>query len=202
MKRTASKIACIVLGAGSGIRYGGAKQLAKFQGKFLLQNALNAANASSADYVYLILGDHSAEILEKIQTGRAQVVFNRDYKTGIASSMKAGISNLPGDTAGAIIMVADQPQLNAKHLDLLIDKFRNSGENRIAALSQNSDPRNPVLIPRELFSALNQLQGDAGAREFVKKSDRLVLVEITDPNVFLDVDTKEALSDLANQSTK
>ena len=130
------------------------------------------------------------------------MIYNRDHETGIASSVKAGASNLPDDTAGAIIMVADKPYLKTEHLESMIHEFEETGGKMIVALSSKGEPRNPVLIPQELFPSLEELTGDSGARALVKKSDRLRLLDIEDQNVFLDVDTKDALIDLGNQRPK
>ncbi|MGI0086186.1 MAG: NTP transferase domain-containing protein, partial [Nitrososphaerales archaeon] len=45
-----------MLAAGLSTRFGGVKQLAKFRGKPLVQNALESANRSEAEYTYLVLG--------------------------------------------------------------------------------------------------------------------------------------------------
>ncbi|MFI5421643.1 MAG: NTP transferase domain-containing protein, partial [Nitrososphaerales archaeon] len=70
------KVASVILAAGSSIRFGRAKQLASLNGTPLLQFALDAANDSSVSYVFLVLGDYSQEILEKVKLGRAQVIYN------------------------------------------------------------------------------------------------------------------------------
>jgi molybdenum cofactor cytidylyltransferase len=193
------KIACIVLAAGSSIRFGAPKQLAEFHGKSLVQIAIDVANASSSDYVLLVLGKSSSEIMEKLRLGRAQVVLNKDFQAGISSSIKCGLANVPDDCAGMIIMVADQPYLTSTHLDMLIDRFQESPKS-IIALSNHGEPRNPVLIPVELAPALEKLQDDEGARALVKKNPRTVLVEVADSKVFLDVDTKDSLLKLGNES--
>jgi len=193
------KIACIVLGAGSSIRFGAPKQLAEFQGKSLVQTAIDVANASSSDYVFLVLGKSSSEILENLQLGRAEVVFNKDFQAGIASSIKCGLANVPDDCAGMIIMVADQPYLTSVHLDMLIDRFWKSPKS-IIVLSNRGEARNPVLIPFELVPALEELQDDEGARALVRKNPQTILVEVVDPKVFLDVDTKDSMLKLGNES--
>ncbi len=195
------KIACIVLAAGSSVRFGSPKQLAEFRGKSLVQIAVNEANASAADYVFLVLGKGSSEILEKVRLGRAQVIYNRDFERGIATSIKGGLANLPDDCSGVIVMVADQPFLTSKHLDRLIEKFRKS-PGKIVALSHGGEPRNPVLIPIEMTHVLEELEGDEGARTIVRKNPKTVLIEIPDDRVFFDVDTKDSLLDLGKESKK
>ena len=134
-----------------------------------MQFALDAANDSSVSYVFLVLGDYSDEILEKVKLGRAQVIYNPDYKTGIASSVRAGVNNLPDDTTGAIIMVADQPYLKKEHLEKMIQEFEADGGTKIVTLSHHGEARNPALIPRGLFPKLNELSGDSGARGSCKE---------------------------------
>jgi molybdenum cofactor cytidylyltransferase len=192
------KTACIILAAGSSVRYGSAKQLAEFNGKTLLQNAIDQADDSSCDYVFLVLGKSSSEILEKLESGRTQIIFNKDFFLGISTSIRCGISNLPDDCSQAIIMVADQPFLRTEHLELLMDTARKS-PGKIIALSSGGEPRNPVLIPSSLFAKLESLTGDEGARTIVKNSDA-VLVEISDPKIFYDVDTKASLLELERKS--
>jgi molybdenum cofactor cytidylyltransferase len=194
------KIACIVLAAGSSVRFGEAKQLAQLNGKSLVQTAIDVANASKVDYVFLVLGKSSSEILEKVDTGRTQVIFNKNYEQGISSSIRSGITNLPSDCGAAIIMVADQPLLQSRHLDLLIDESRKSS-GKIIALSQNNEPRNPVLIPRALFHKLETLDGDEGARSIVRNSDA-ILIPVSDPLVFSDVDTKDSLLNLEDGAVR
>ena len=196
------KVASIILAAGSSVRFGGSKQLATLNGKPLLQYALDAANDSSVKYVFVVVGDYSEQILEKVKLGRAQVLYNPDFKMGIASSIRAGLNNLPDDTSAVIIMVADQPFLRTEHLEKMISRFKAEGEKKIVALSQDGEPRNPALLPRELFPSLKGLQGDAGARDIVKKSDRVSLLEVDDASVFSDVDTRSMLLDLGNQTPK
>ncbi len=193
------KIACIVLAAGSSVRFGSPKQLAEFQGKSLIQIAIDVANASKADYVFLVLGNSSSEILENLLMGRAQVVFNKDFQQGISSSIKNGVANLPDDSLGVIIMVADQPHLTPQHLDLLIERFLKSPGNMIA-LSSNGEARNPVIIPYAMVQDLQVLEGDEGARALIKNNPGTILLEVSDPKVFADVDTKASLLKLENES--
>ena len=188
-----------MLAGGSAVRFGGTKQLAEFHGKPLVKGAVDAANGSSADYVLVVVGNHSSEILEKIQLGRAQLVYNRDFKTGISSSIRCGVANLPDDCSGAILMVADQPFLESKHLDLMTTEFKKD-PTRVVVLSHKGEPRNPVLIPKTMFPELEKLKGDMGARDLVRKSRSINMLEISDSRVFFDVDTKDSLLELQTES--
>jgi len=194
-----TKFACVILAAGSSVRYGSPKQLAELGERSLIQMAIDEADKSQADYVLLVLGNSSSEILEKIKPGRAQVIFNKNFAVGISTSIKSGIANLPDDTVAAIIMVADQPFLSYKHLNLLIEKSKEF-PGRIVALSFKGEPRNPVVIPIKFSKELEMLTGDEGAKILVRGKSDTVLIDIPDGRVFFDVDTKDSLLDLQRTS--
>lgn len=197
MKNSDSRIACIILAAGKATRFKSVKQLVRVKGKAMLQRALDAANRSLADYVLLIVGSNSSDILPKINLGRAQVVLNNNYEKGQSTSIKCGITNLPSDCAATILMVADQPFLRSTHLNRIINAFKEGENTDVVALSHLGAPRNPALIPKKLFPKLLKLRGDTGARGIINEYGKLRLVEIRDEMVFFDVDTKQAYSKLS-----
>ncbi len=186
----------MVLAAGMSTRFGSVKQLAKFGGGALIQRALDSANESRSDYVYLVVGYDASEIVGKLNCGRAEILFNKDFSKGLSTSLRTSITNLPEDCAGALFMVADQPYLGSKQLDLMITTFRRH-KDKIVALSFRREPRNPVVIPRSLFSAMLALRGDAGAKEIVRRHSVLLrLIEMKNEKVFFDIDRKSDLRKL------
>ncbi len=190
------KVACVVLAAGMAERFGKVKLLAKMEsGNFLVQTAVNVANQSKAEHVLLVVGSHSSEILARLRAGRSKVVLNKNFQRGLSSSIKCALESLPSDSEAALFMVADQPFLNNEILDSIIEGFDSDADPRIVSLAYKGDPRNPVLIPRKFFHELSRLEGDAGAREIVRRNiDEVRLINVEDARVFLDIDTQ---SDLA-----
>jgi molybdenum cofactor cytidylyltransferase len=195
VKGAHSKIACVILAAGEPERFEGVKHLARIKGMPMLQHSLNAANGSGADYVLLVIGSSSTEILSAIDLGRAQVVLNKNYKRGVSTSVKVGIANMPQDCKGAIIMVADQPFLKSFHLNRMMKVFRLKNS-EVVILSHKGEPRSPVLISSKLFHKLVELKGDTGARQALRKRKDIELVEISDDNVFFDIDTRREYTEM------
>ena len=140
------KVACVVLAAGLASRFGSSKQLAELSSKTLLQNSLDIANGSQADYVFLILGSGASEIMERLKTGRSIVVLNKDYKEGLASSIRSAILNLPDDCGAVAFMVADQPFLTSKRINNLIQKLVKNRKAKLAAFAFDGEPRNPAIF--------------------------------------------------------
>jgi molybdenum cofactor cytidylyltransferase len=189
------KVAVVVLAAGMSKRFGVTKQLVKLEnGKSLVQNAIDIAVNSRADYVLLVLGYEASEIMRELTLGRAQLVLNVDFRSGLASSVRAGVSNLPIDSSAAIFMVADQPYLSSIVLNQMIEKFHESSLSKYLtiALSEKGEPRNPVLISSKLFPELMSLDGDVGAKVIVRKHfENSFLLEWEDPIIFVDIDARE-----------
>jgi len=189
-------VACVILAAGLSKRFGGPKQLAKLEenGTSLVQNALDTANASSSDYVILVLGQAASEVAAETALGRASLVYNLDFAMGLSSSVKCGLSNVPADSDAVLFMVADQPYLTSGILDDVMRIYRSNRSKIVALSSPSGEPRNPVLFDRRMFTELGQLSGDKGAREIVLNHIKEVkFLRSNDPRVLLDIDTKEAL---------
>jgi molybdenum cofactor cytidylyltransferase len=190
-------VACIILAAGLSARFGSEKMLVRFgpSGKSLIQNAVDAANGSKSSYVLVVLGHKSNEIMENLNPGRAQIVLNKAFRGGLSSSIRTGISNVPSDSKGAILMVADQPFLTKGLLNRLIDTFKRKKEKaKIVCLSFRGEPRNPALFGREYFPKLSTISGDVGAKQVIAQQLRNVtLINVEDERVFLDIDTRSTL---------
>ena len=64
------------------------------------------------------------------------LVYNGDWTTGMASSIRCGIEHVEagsGDDTAAIIMTCDQPMLTAKHLKSLVSEMESTGAEIVAS---------------------------------------------------------------------
>jgi molybdenum cofactor cytidylyltransferase len=163
----------------------------------LLQLAVDAANNSKADQVLLVLGHLSSRVAASLNLGRAEIVYNKNYKNGLSTSIRSALTELPEDYKGALLMVADQPMVSSKILNGLVNKFKRSKSQKIVAMAYKGEPRNPVIIPRSLFPEIFSLRGDVGANKIVRGHlGEAKLVNVKDPKIFLDIDRKSDLERL------
>lgn len=186
-------VAALVLAAGRSARMGGTnKLLAEVDGVPMLARAANAALASLAASVTVVLG-HEAEQGEALLAGRPlNVVRNPDYAQGMSTSLAAGLAALPAEAEAVVVLLADMPRVNASHIDRLIAAF---DPKRPAIVVPMHDGRrgNPVLWPRELFSEMRAVTGDRGARALLERhAARIATVEM-DAAIHADVDTPDDL---------
>ena len=187
-------VAALVLAAGRSSRMGGEnKLLAEVGGVPMLLRAVNAALASKAASVTVVLG-HEADRAEALLAGcRVNIVRNPDYAAGMSTSLRAGLAALPGEATAAVVLLADMPRVNAAHVDRLIDAFE-ARQPAIVVPRRDGRRGNPVLWPREFFAAMRAVAGDRGARAVLEaNAGRIRFVEMDDDAVHADVDTPDDL---------
>ena len=122
-----SRISIILLAAGSSSRMGQSKQLLDVNGAPLLLHSVRAALESGAKSVNVILGANELAHREVIRNQPVSVISNHYWKSGMGSSIKAGLNHIVrkySDTEAVIIMVCDQPAINAAHLGNLMSAFK------------------------------------------------------------------------------
>jgi molybdenum cofactor cytidylyltransferase len=193
-------IAGIVLAAGEARRFGSCKQLAKLQGRPLVQWVLDAALASDLDEVVLVLGSGHRQVLETLGLGaahpRLRVVVNPEFASGQSTSLRAGLKVI-GDACSAVMfLLADQPFVTPVVINLLLERYRHS--DRLITLPVYRERRgNPCILARAFYGDIRRITGDKGAREIIANHPAEVLeVEIPDPAVLMDVDLPEDLDRL------
>jgi molybdenum cofactor cytidylyltransferase len=190
------RIAAVVLAAGRSSRMGGPNKLtAEIGGRPMARIAVEQALASRARPVVVVTG-HQREQVEAALAGLdVSCVHNPDFAEGLSTSLKAGLAALPPDVDGALVCLADMPQVGHALLDRLIDNF-DPDQGALVVLPTIGGKRgNPVLWSRRFFSDLMALQGDVGARHLIGRFAEAVReVPVEGEAAFTDVDTPEALA--------
>jgi molybdenum cofactor cytidylyltransferase len=171
---------------------GSPKQLLPLGGRPLLEVVLAQACASRLDEVLVVLGAHAEEIRRGVDFGRARTVINPDHATGMSSSLRLGLASIGDSMARAVVILGDQPDVTASVLDSLMDLQEASGL-PAAALSFAGLLHPPVVLMRELWGDLMDLQGDVGCRAVIRARPEQVAklsVEV-DHKHPVDLDTPE-----------
>ena len=189
-------VAGILLAAGEGSRLGRPKALVELGGQTLAERGIALLRAGGADPVLVVTGAAAVEI------DGARAVHNPDWRSGMGSSLAAGLRALDETGPGAaVIALADQPLVGAEAVRRLIAAYQAGASVAVAAYA--GKPRNPVLIAREHWAAVTELAaGDTGARPFLRAHPELVtLVECGDTGSPDDVDTPEDLARVRTAAT-
>ena len=188
---TGEGLHAVVLAAGASTRFGSPKQLVRVAGRPLLHSALARAADVAGSAVSVVLGAHAAELTPLLTHSQALIVINRDWREGIASSIRAGVSRLPPSCNAVLLMLADQAAVTAEDLKRLVSAWRRQPDYIVAA-RYGMTTGVPAVFPRSVFSDLTALRGDTGARALLQRNpDRVVRVPMA--SAAIDIDTPEDL---------
>lgn len=181
----------LVLAAGASTRFGSPKQLVRVDGQPLLHRAVAAATAVAGHSVTVVLGANAELIAPLLKHTSGSVIINRHWEEGLASSLRLGISRLPGSADGVLVTLADQPSLTSTDLQRIASAWRAQPEWMIAA-SYGGHTGVPAAFPRWSFPEFSQLRGDQGARAILaRNADRCLRIPM--PNAAIDIDRPEDL---------
>jgi molybdenum cofactor cytidylyltransferase len=161
----------VILAAGSSSRMGVPKQTLQFRGETLLRRAALAALGAGCRPVIVVTGAHAEESRGELRGLNVLEVVNTLWETGMASSIRAGVEGLVGadpEAAAAVLMLCDQPHVNAKVIYGLVAAHRTTGRPVVASAYGESFGV-PALFGRALFAELARLEGAAGAKQVIKR---------------------------------
>ena len=188
----------IVLAAGLSKRYGSENKLsALINGKSIINHTIdNLLKTFSYNDIIVVLGHDYENIINLINNSKISFIKNKIYKNGIGSSISTGMQKIDLNTIGVMIIPGDMPFIEKEDLIKIQNKFFELDCKKVICPKYNNIPGNPVLLPKSHFNILKKLNGDNGAKPFIKDKD-ITFVE-TNYGTFFDIDTVESLNK-ANQ---
>jgi nicotine blue oxidoreductase len=142
----ASRLVTIVLAAGASSRFGAPKQ------RVLAHAVLERVRGSSVPDALVVTGAHELEV-------DAPAVQCPEWERGRGASLRCGLRALADDVAAAIVVLADGPDLAPGAIDRVVEVWRESGAEIVAA-TYDGDRGHPVLLARAVWERVP----DEGAR--------------------------------------
>lgn len=189
--------AAVILAAGRSARMGQGinKLMEEVGGVPVIRRVVEAALASRARPVIVVTGHERGRIAAALDGLDVSFAHNPDHASGMASSLRAGISAVPETAAGALVVLGDMPLLGADVIDRLISAHAPDEGRLICVPVEDGQRGHPVLWSRRYFADLGALEGDVGARHILAANqDAVAEVAITGAGAFLDVDTPQLLA--------
>ena len=171
--------AAVVLAAGGGRRYGMPKALVEYEGSLLVERAVRTAQAV-CDPVLVVLGARAVDVWREAQLDGVVVVANRDWETGMASSLRTGLDGLRGlpVAAGrrgggaidaALVTLVDMPGMTPEALRAVA---AHAAPDALAIATYDGVRGHPVLLGRDHWAGVAATAtGDEGARRYLAAHD-------------------------------
>jgi molybdenum cofactor cytidylyltransferase len=162
-------VAAVVLAAGRSRRFGSAKQLARFQGRTLLEHVLERAVAAGLRPVVAVV---PVWLTRPASADPALVWVRNAYpKRGMSHSLRLGLDAVPAEANAAVVLLGDQPTVERAAIDAVL---AGRGERPVVAAFAEGHAAPPVLLERAAFDLARQLEGDVGMRELIAARPELV----------------------------
>lgn len=184
------RFGAVILAAGASTRMGEPKQLLPLGGNPLVLRAVEAALASPAWPVVVVLGAHADKIRPLLARFPVLIAENPAWVEGMASSLRTGISTLQQFSRSldaALVALCDQPAFSAETINRLLIAQRETARSIVAARYSGRNGA-PALFLREHFAALTTLTGEEGARALLNAApETIATVDL--PEMAADLDT-------------
>ena len=200
MTQTETPCGChaLILAAGAGTRFDGAKLLADFRGEALVVHAARAMLASRAERVTVVLGARGEMVeaaLRDLADPRLATIECTDWQEGLSASLRCGIAALPADCRAVAIALGDMPLIDPALADTAMGYVLTGAP---AVLPEyRGRPAHPVALAPTMFERVTRLSGDRGARAALRRVPGVVRLETDDPGSVRDIDTRADLARFA-----
>jgi CTP:molybdopterin cytidylyltransferase MocA len=189
-------VGAVVLAAGAGERIGRRpKCLLELGGVPLVRRLLIALSGAGVDEVAVVLGHHAERIGPVVETFPVTVVHNPRPDDGQVSSQRIGLAALTGKLDAVIMVLADQPLVNAQDISSLIGAWKKRPPGAEVVFPDVLGERgNPVMFSAEVRSQILEGGANIGCRQWQAGNAGLVAPFATDNRRFkIDIDTEDDL---------
>jgi molybdenum cofactor cytidylyltransferase len=180
----------IVLAAGISSRMGDPKLLLEWGDHSILEETVDQVQGAGYDGVVVVLGENWEELDDLLGDRPVKTARNLNFRSGMSSSIKAGVAFLESDATAFAIVLADQPLIKSKTHDLVLAKFRSSKAGICVPVFEETIGH-PVVFSAKYRADMFALQGDHGARGVLDlRADDVTRYEVKTPEVVASINTK------------
>ena len=187
------KVSATILAAGESSRMeNGNKLLLPINEIPMISHVCNTVLTAGLDPVVVVTGFESDLVTQAIPTAINDIIYNSHWQSGMASSIYEGLSALPQNVDGNMIVLGDMPMISKDTLTLLIDEFIMLNGQHIIYPIYEERQANPVIFPKKYFQEILSSTGDRGCKKVLKQyPDDVVGVSIGSPEVVFDCDSED-----------
>ena len=194
-------ISTIILAAGLSSRMNGENKLTKkINGIPLISHTIKNILGSAVDEIVIVVG-YEEDILKSLieKNKKIKIIYNKNYNSGIASSIKIGLKNISTKTEAFFISLGDMPNVNQNIYNKLIkvrDKYNKKlkikYKKEIIIPTYEGKNGNPILFSKHMKKKIMKIEGDVGAKSLVELNmNKILKVPFKNDAIILDFDKPE-----------
>jgi molybdenum cofactor cytidylyltransferase len=183
------EVTAIILAGGLGERMGALKPLLPFGKSFALERLVRMFRFAGIDDIRVVTGHRADEIAPNIESLGARCIHNKNFRNGMFSSMKTGITSLEADRAAFFILPADIPLVRHQTVQHILNAWPN-GEKDILYPCFQGERGHPPLISARYVGNISNWNGKGGMRGFLEQHENRALnIPVADEFILMDMDT-------------
>ncbi|WP_072091244.1 nucleotidyltransferase family protein [Candidatus Pelagibacter communis] len=163
-------IKVILLAAGLSKRMKSENKLIKlYKNKPLINYSLNVLKKSKANKIIIVLGHQYKEVRKIIKKNKKIIfTYNKNYKKGMASSIKMGLKKISKNDKGFIVAQSDMPFVKQSDINKICRSIKTK-KFLVHALKYKNRLGNPIGFDISLIKKFKNIKGEFGAKFIVKR---------------------------------
>jgi len=185
-------VSAVVLAAGASTRMRTQKLLLPLGGEPLVRRVVAAICDAAFDDVLVVVGSEHERVVDALQGLPIRHALNPDYASGMGSSFRTAVMNLP-DSDAAMFALADQPFVSTAEYRKVLETHVQQ-HSPIVSVRYGEVMAPPHLFAREFFAELAALEH--GARPVLLSHRDKTTILMFPPDLLVDVDTPEDYEDV------
>jgi molybdenum cofactor cytidylyltransferase len=180
-------VSAVVLAAGASTRMKTQKLLLPLGNEPLVRRVVAAVCDAGFDDALVVVGSEHEQVVKALQGLPIRYAVNPDYASGMGSSFRTAVLNLP-DSDAAMFALADQPFVSSAEYRKVLETYLQS-HSPIVSVRYGEVMAPPHLFSREFFPELAALEH--GARPvLLSHRDKTTILNFP-ADLLVDVDTPE-----------
>jgi len=165
------------------------KLLKYYKGQYLINHILNTLVKSKVNNIFLVLGFQNLKVRKIIiKSKKIQCIYNRKFKSGLSSSIQAGLNKISKKNIGFLIVHADMPLISKGIINTLCSVVKNK-DKEIFVPVYKKKLGNPLAFKYSMIKSLKKIKGDRGAKKIIRSNkSKVQLVKMKSKSILIDFD--------------
>ena len=183
-------IKAILLAAGQSKRVKSENKLIKLYKKVpLINHSLKVLQKSKVNKIVIVLGHQNQEVKKIIKKNKKNIfIYNKNFRKGMASSIKVGLRKITRNDKGFIIVQSDMPFIKTVDIDKIFNSIKLK-KFLVYVLKFKNKIGNPIGFDISLIKKFKNIKGEFGAKFMVRRlKNRTKFIRISTAKSFKDFD--------------
>jgi molybdenum cofactor cytidylyltransferase len=187
---TLKGIGAVILAAGLSRRMGEPKLVLPWAGRTVIEQVVGTLQDAAVSEIVVVMGGFREQVQAVLKNWPVKLVYNPDHMVSeMLVSLQVGARELSEDIYALLVVLGDQPLIEAGVVRAVVAAYRASGA-KIVIPSYQMRRGHPWLVEHSLWADLLSMTPDQTMREFLTAHpEEIEYVTVDSPGILKDMDT-------------